>query len=202
MRTFFFKLLRSIVKSAIFFYCKIVYHAEVIGTQNIPMNEPLIFCGNHRNYLDPPLMVATAKRHVRFMAKEELKKNLFLAFLGVVFEAIYVRRDAKDISALKTALKALKDGECIALFPEGTRNGVEKGEKVKDGASFLTLRTGARVIPVGITGGKKRFDKVTIHYGKPLDFTEFSDQKQNKDVLDRITQTIMDNIMQLTNEKN
>lgn len=191
------KIARVIVRTAIFIYCKIVHRAEIIGTENIPKNEPLIYCGNHRNYLDPPLMVVTAKRHVRFMAKEELRKNPFFAFLGVVFDGIYVKRDAKDVSALKTALKALKDGQCIALFPEGTRNGLEKGEKVKDGAAFFAVRTGAKVVPVGISGGIKKFEKVTIKYGKPLDFSEYKNSK-DKEVLDKITDEIMDNIISLT----
>lgn len=191
------KLGRGIVKSAIFMYCKIVHRAKIIGQENIPKDEPLIYCGNHRNYLDPPLMVATAKRHVRFMAKEELSKNPFFAFLGVVFEGIYVKRDSKDVTALKEALKALKNGQCIALFPEGTRNGLEKGEKVKDGAAFFTVRTGAKVIPVGISGGIKAFEKVTIKYGKPLDFSQYKNTK-DKDILDKITAEIMDNIISLT----
>lgn len=197
MKEFFKKIGRLIVRSAIYAYCKVVHRAKIIGTENIPKNEPLIYCGNHRNYLDPPLMVATAKRHVRFMAKEELRKNPFFAFLGVIFDGIYVKRDAKDVTALKTALKALKDGECIALFPEGTRNGLEKGEKVKDGAAFFTVRTGAKVIPVGISGGIKKFEKVTIKYGKPLDFSQYKNNK-DKEVLDNITEEIMNNIISLT----
>lgn len=197
MKQFFKKIARVIVRSAIYAYCKLVHRAEIIGTENIPKDEPLIYCGNHRNYLDPPLMVVTAKRHVRFMAKEELRKNPFFAFLGIIFDGIYVKRDAKDVSALKTALKALKDGECIALFPEGTRNGLEKGEKVKDGAAFFTVRTGAKVIPVGISGGIKKFEKVTIKYGKPLDFSQYKNSK-DKEILDKITEEIMGNIISLT----
>ncbi len=202
MKLFFKKILRVIVKSAIYVYCKIVYRAEIIGKENIPANEPLIFCGNHRNYLDPPLMVATVGRHIRFMAKEELRKNPFFAFLGVVFDGIYVKRDSKDVSALKTTLKALKNGESIALFPEGTRNGIEKGEKVKDGAAFFALRTGTRIIPVGISGGLKKFEKVKIVYGKPIDLSKYNEMYKNKSTekqaLDEASKIIMDSIMELT----
>lgn len=189
---------RRIVKGAIFIYCKIVYRMKIVGTEHIPKEGPLIFCGNHRNYLDPPLMVVTSKRFVRFMAKEELSHNKFLAFLGVVFDAIYVKRDSKDVTSIKETLKALKKGECIALFPEGTRNGLKKGTKVKDGAAFFALRTGAKVIPVGISGGTKLFEKVTIHYGEPLDFSEYKDKKQDKEVLDHVTDEIMQHIIELT----
>lgn len=189
---FFKNIVRIIVRSAIYAYCKIVYRMKIEGTENIPKDEPLIYCGNHRNYLDPPLIVATAKRHVRFLAKEELRKNKFFAFLRFTFDGIYVKRDSKDVGALKTVLKALKNGECIALFPEGTRNGLEKGQKVKDGAAFFAVKSGAKVVPVGIKGGTKMWEKVTIKYGKPLDFSKYT-----KDDLEDVTQIIMENILKL-----
>lgn len=199
MKLFLKKIARVIVRSAIYAYCKIVYRAEVIGKENIPKDETLIFCGNHRNYLDPPLMVATVGRHVRFMAKEELRKNPFFAFLGVVFDGIYVKRDSKDVTALKTTLKALKNGESIALFPEGTRNGLEKGEKVKDGAAFFALRTNTKVVPVGISGGLKMFEKVTIKYGSPIDLSNYQEIYKNKETekqaLEDASKLIMDSII-------
>ena len=84
-------------------------------------------------------------------------------------------------------------GESIALFPEGTRNGIEKGEKAKDGAAFFAVRTGAKVIPVGIKGGEKPFKKMTIKYGKPMDFSN-----RSKDELDEITDEIMKEIIELS----
>lgn len=191
------EVIKWIVRGAIYLWCKIYYRAEIIGLENIPKEGPLIFCGNHRNYLDPPLMVATAKRDMKFLAKEELYKNKFLAFLGWVFEGIPVKRDDKDVSAIKTSLKVLKNGQCIALFPEGTRNGLEKGEKVKDGVAFFAIRSGAKVVPCGIKGGTKENRKVTIKYGKPLDYSQYKGTK-DKDVLDKISKEIMDNIISLT----
>ena len=189
---------RVIVRTAIRLYFIVVYRVKVEGTENIPKDksQPLIYCGNHRNYADPPLIVVTAKRHVRFLAKEELRKNPFFAFLGVVFDGIYVKRDSKDVTALKTTLKALKDGESIALFPEGTRNGMEKGQKAKDGAAFFAVKTGAKVIPVGIRGGEKPFKKMYITYGKPLDFSN-----RSKEELDEVTEEIMEKIVELSGGK-
>ena len=198
MKNFFKNLGRFIVKKAILLYCIVVHRVKIVGKENIPKEGAFIFCGNHRNYLDPPLMVATSSRHMRFLAKEELGKNPFLHFLGIVFDGIYVKRDSKDIVALKTVIKTLKEGECVALFPEGTRNGIEKGEKVKDGAAFFTVRTGARVIPVGISGGLKKFEKVVIKYGKPIDYSQYKGQDKDKEVLEKVTQDIMENIISLT----
>ena len=177
------------------------YKPTIIGKENIPKEGPVIYCGNHRSYLDPPLIVVTAGRHVRFMAKEELTKNKFLKFLGYVFDAIYVKRDNKEIAALKTTLKALKNKESIAMFPEGTRNGLEKGESVKEGVAFFVLQTGAKVQPVGIVGGEKPFKRVYVNYGKPLDYSDRVTKKPSKEELEQVSKEIMDNIIMLTNEK-
>ncbi len=197
MKKFLKNIIKSIVRGAIYIWCKVYYRAEIIGLENIPKEGPLIFCGNHRTYLDPPLMVATAKRDMKFLAKEELYNNKFLAFLGWVFEAIPVKRDEKDVSAIKTSLKFLKSGQCIGLFPEGTRNGLEKGEKVKDGVAFFAVRSGAKVVPCGIKGGTKENRKVTITYGMPLDYSEYKGTK-DKEKLEEITEEIMDKIIELT----
>lgn len=196
MKKAFKEVVKWIVRGAIYIWCKIYYRAEINGLENIPKEGPLIFCGNHRTYLDPPLMVVTAKRDMRFLAKEELYKNKFLSFLGWVFEAIPVKRDEKDITAIKESLKALKNGQCIALFPEGTRNGIEKGEKAKDGVAFFAVRSGAKVVPCGIKGGTKGNRKVIITYGKPLDYSKYKGEK-DKEILDKITKEIMDDIIKL-----
>lgn len=196
MKKMFKEFIKWIVRGAIYIWCKIYYRAQINGLENIPKEGPLIFCGNHRSYLDPPLMVVTAKRDMKFLAKEELYKNKFLAFLGWVFEAIPVKRDEKDIQAIKMSLKDLKEGNCIALFPEGTRNGLDKGEKLKDGVAFFAIRSGAKVIPCGIKGGTKEQRKVTITYGKPLDYSKYKGCK-DKEQLDKITKEIMDNIIKL-----
>ena len=196
MKKTFKRFIKFIVRGCIYIWCKTYYRAEIKGLENIPKDEALIFAGNHRSYLDPPLIVATAKRDMRFIAKEELKNNKFLKFLIWVFNAILVKRDEKDVGPVKESLKTLKEGNCIALFPEGTRNGLEKGEKAKDGVAFFAVRSGAKVVPCGIKGGEKGNRKVTITYGKPLDYSKYKGQK-DKDILENVTKEIMENIIEL-----
>ena len=192
MRKFFNRLLRKIVKFNIYIYCKIVHRARIEGKENIPKEGALIYCGNHESFLDPAIITATSPRDVRFLAKAELWRFKFLAFFGKVFEEIPVTRDERDIGTVKTVLKALKNGECIGIFPEGTRNGIAKGEQIKDGAAFFALRSGATVIPVGISGNGK-FTKVTLRYGKPIDLSGYG-----KDDLNKVTDIIMEKVLELT----
>ena len=200
MKEFLKKIGRVIISFLIRTYCRIVYRVKIIGKENIPQEGNLLFCGNHRTYLDPPLIIVTAGRHMRFMAKEELKKNPLFAFLGVVYDGIYVKRDEKDIGPLKTALKTLKDGKCVGLFPEGTRNGLEKNDgKVKNGAAYLALKTNSKVVPIGIVGPAKPFTKNAIVYGNPLVFSEYATTKKlDKDVEEKVSEMIMEEIIKLS----
>ena len=187
---------KKFVLAVIYIYYVIVHRIKVVGTENIPKEGALIFCGNHRSFLDPPLIKITAKRETFFLAKASLYKNPLLAFLGWVFEVIPVKKaDGNDVNAVKASLKHLKNNECIALFPEGTRNGIAKGEKVKDGAAFFAVRTGAKVVPIGISGTMKPFCKLTIQYGKPLDYSNYN--KNDQEALESVTKDIMDNILAL-----
>lgn len=198
MKKFLYKIVRVIVKSVVFAYCKIVYRVKIVGRENIPKTGPVIFCGNHKTFLDPPLLEVTCKRDdTRFIAKEELAKNPFLAFLGRAFNVILVKRNDKDFGPMKESLKTLKDGKCIAIFPEGTRNGIKKGIKPKTGGAYFALNSKATVIPVGIKGGEKVFQKTVITYGKPLDLEEYKKNKKDKEVAVEVTNKIMEKIIEL-----
>ena len=193
------KIGRVIVSFCIITYCRIVYKLKVVGLENVPKEGAVIFCGNHRTYLDPPAIVVTAGRHMRFLAKEELRKNPLFAFLKFLYDGIYVKRDSKDITAMKEAMKTLKNGGCVGMFPEGTRNGLEKNDgKMKSGACYMALKTNAMIVPIGIQGEAKPFKRTTLVYGKPINFSEKYNLKEDKDAADKATEELKDAIVALT----
>ena len=100
MKQFWINVRRSFVKTVIRVYTKIMYRVKVVGRENIPLEGPVIYCGNHKTYLDPQLIVVTAKRHVRFLAKDELSKNPLFNALGNLFDVIRVKRDSKEYDSL------------------------------------------------------------------------------------------------------
>ena len=156
MKKYLYKVSRTIIKFFLLMYCKIVNRAKIVGRENIPTKGPLIFCSNHRSFLDAPLIEVTCKRKdTRFLAKEELTKNPYLAHLGNVFNVILVKRNDKDLGPMKEGLKTLKSGNALAIFPEGTRNGIKKGIKPKTGVAYFALNSDAIVIPIGIKGRRK-----------------------------------------------
>ena len=118
-----------------------------------------------------------------------------------MFEVISIKRDSADIEAMKKAFKVLKNGGIIGIFPEGTRNGMQKGVKLHNGAALMALKTDTKIIPVGIQGSFKPFRKVRVNYGKPMDFSEYASQKSDKEVLTKITNEVMQEVVRLTNEE-
>ena len=101
---------------------------------------------------------------------------------------------------MKNALRVIKEKKILGIFPEGTRNGLAKQQKVKNGAAYFALSTGAKVVPVAIKGNFKPFRKITVTYCKPLDFSHLKGQKSDKDVLENVTNEIMETIQKtLTN---
>ena len=189
-------LFKRIVRFGIWLYCKVIFRAKIVGKRNIPRKGALVVCGNHESFLDPAIITATMPRDIRFLVKKELWRFKFLAFMGKVFEEIPVSRDERDIATVKIVLKALKNDECIGIFPEGTRKGMEKGADVKNGAAFFALRSGAKVLPAWISKIEKKnrfmFKRVTLKYGEPLDFSSYG-----KDDVEKVTEEIMSAILKL-----
>src|SRR5690606_36105901 len=148
---------------------KTMYRIEVTGKNNIPKNGPVIICSNHISNLDPPIVGITCPRDIYFMAKDELFRKKFLGWLLRKLHAFPVNRGGQDRQALREGLKVLKDNHTLGLFPEGTRSKTGKLGKGLAGAGFFALRSNATVIPCAISGEYKRFKKVKVSYGKPID---------------------------------
>ena len=161
----------------------------------------VIICANHVHALDSVALVVTSKRHITMIAKEELFKNPFLAWLGRTFDAISIKRGSADIEAMKRSFKVLKNEGALGIFPEGTRNGMAKGVPVHNGAVLIALKTHSPIIPVGIQGDFKPFHKVKINIGKPLNFSEYEDRKNDKETLNMLTKKLMENIVELREQK-
>lgn len=190
------KIVRKTVKVFLSTLYRIAFRVKING--KVPDTGAYILCCNHINYLDAAAIVLFNKRKVNFVAKEDLFTHGILMWLGHLFDAIPIKRDMQDIEAMKRCLKVLKNGELLGIFPEGTRKGMEKNMKAKNGAAFMAIRSNVKVIPIGIHGTFKPFSKVYINYGEPIDLSEYKDQKEK---LDEATNEIMERIVMLTKKE-
>jgi 1-acyl-sn-glycerol-3-phosphate acyltransferase len=177
---------------------------ETIGQDNIPETGGVILCPNHVSHVDPPAVGSGTRRHVHFMAKDELFKVPVLGRLIAGVGSFPVRRGKADRKALKRAIDLLEEGRVVCLFPEGTRSPDGKLQDPERGVSLIALKTGAPVVPVAIIGttgvlpagaSRPRRNHCKIVFGKPIRFDDLSgstDRSSMAEVGRRIMSAIAD----------
>lgn len=173
---------------------------RVRGRSNVPASGPLLVVANHLSVADPPLLGAALPRPVTFMAKEELFRlpgGLLIRALG----AIPVRRTRMSVEALRRALRVLRGGGVLGVFPEGKRSRSCHMEPAEFGTAFIALRSSAPVLPVGIFGSENlerletalRRPSVTITIGEPFSVPKI-EGKITREQLAHATDVIMSRI--------
>ncbi|GIM48214.1 1-acyl-sn-glycerol-3-phosphate acyltransferase [Collibacillus ludicampi] len=176
---------------------KVVYRWRIEGRENVPTSGAVVVCSNHISLLDPPLLGASLERQVFFMAKEELFRIPVISFLIRRFGAFPVKRGAGDRAALRTALSILQRGDVLGIFPEGTRSKTGRLGKPQSGVSLLAIKGNAVVVPAAIIGPFRMFRPIRIVFGKPIDLSQYRDQKLTSAFLDEVSLKIMDEIRAL-----
>ena len=153
---------------------RILHPVSVEGMEKLPKSGVLL-CPNHSSNWDPILVALRLPINYRLhiMAKEELFQNPLLGWLLRKVGAFPVSRGNNDINAVKQSIQALKDGDNLLIFPEGTtvRNGIGYLDglppQAKAGVAMIGVRTGATLIPVFVDGEKKLFHRTRIIFGDP-----------------------------------
>ena len=144
------------------------------GMDKLPSGGALL-CPNHSSDWDPVLVALNLPVNYRLhiMAKEELFHNPALGWILRKVGAFPVSRGNNDIQSVKTAMQAIKSGDNLLMFPEGTtiRNGVGYADGLPPhahgGVAMIGIRTGATLIPVFVDGEKKLFHRTRIIFGEP-----------------------------------
>jgi 1-acyl-sn-glycerol-3-phosphate acyltransferase len=155
----------------------IYFRMRRIGREHPPRRGPLLLASNHRSFLDPFVIGTLVRRPVYYMAKRELFERRWLAWLLNGLGAFPVDRGAGDSAAMDTARAILARGDCVVVFPEGTRVRPGPLGKPRRGVGRLALETGVPVVPVAVIGTEDvrrgwriRPRKVRIRAGAPLCF--------------------------------
>ena len=174
--------------------CKLLFFVKLVNVENIPKEGAAILAGNHTSLWDPLVLISCTKRSMRAMAKKELFQNQFLKCILEMAGAFPVDRSGSDVGAIKTALKALKNGEIFAIFPSGTRVENEEGASAKAGVALISSRSGVPVIPVRFRGGYRPFHRVTVTFGEPMSITPADGKKATSEELQVFADAIMKKI--------
>lgn len=171
--------------------------AYIRGRENIPEGS-VILCCNHSSFSDPIWVVVMAKlpQLPRIMAKKELLNIPLLGWLYRKLGAFPVDRDKADINAIKTAIKALRDGNKLLIFPEGTRIRRGKVSEAHEGAAMIALRTQTPLLPVYLSTEKHLFRPVELIFGEPY-FPKCAEKKPSAEELKEISVDLLMRIYRL-----
>ena len=145
----------------------VLYGLNVKGAENLPQGAFLV-CANHSSNLDP-LFVAMAcgiENHMHIIAKAELYRIPILSAVIKKLGAIRVDREIADMNTIKETLNYLKNGEKVAIFPEGTRNSEKGVISAKSGAAKIAERANVPIVPIYIPRNKPLFHKIHIVIGE------------------------------------
>lgn len=162
---------------------------KVILPLNIDLDKNYLFAGNHIYWADPILVVyALDQLPINFMAKKELFENFLLKYVMENLGAFPIDRGNNDLTAVKTAIKLLKEGHNVGIFPEGTRNKT-LGE-FKSGIPRIANIAKKEIIPFGISGNYTHNGNLTIKFGQPINFKDIDKNKQDEYLKEKVKELI------------
>ena len=151
---------------------RLFFRIRVIGESQVPREGGVIVAANHNSYFDIPLLGCALSRRADNIAKSELFENWMLAALFRALGGFPVRRGTIDRQAIGEAVRRLKAGHLLVMYPEGTRSKDGRLQPPKPGIGMIAAQSEAKVVPAYLLGTApvRPFRKVTILFGKPLDF--------------------------------
>ncbi|MSW89468.1 MAG: 1-acyl-sn-glycerol-3-phosphate acyltransferase [Actinobacteria bacterium] len=190
------------------------FRPKVKGLRNVPGKGPVIIASNHLSFSDSIFMPLVVPRKVTFLAKSEyftspgpkglLKKLTFIALGQVPVDRSGGRRSE---AALLTGLKILAEGNCLGIYPEGTRSPDGRLYKGRTGIARLAIESGAAIIPVAMSNTDKiqptgkiipNLHRVGMIFGEPMYFEGDSTDLQYLRV---VTDQIMKKIQEMSGQE-
>jgi len=177
------------------------------GKDNVPAEGGVIIASNHISYLDPPLLGSALPRAATFMAR----KGLFdVPVLGRMIKrsAFPIDREKPRPSTIKDAVRRLKKGELIVMFPEGSRNETGQLLEAKRGVGMIASISNVPIVPTLIIGTDKALpvdakwlkrNKILVIFGKPIYPKSFAESAESPHHLihDKISDNVMSAIKEL-----
>jgi 1-acyl-sn-glycerol-3-phosphate acyltransferase len=175
MNGFFYRGLRF----AVLALARALFRLSVVGDDRLPRTGAAVLVSNHVSWLDPILLPLALPRKPAFLAMEELWR---MPVVGLVMRAwgrlaIPLNREVADAAAFKGALRALKDGAFLIVFPEGGISPDGRLRPFHRGAALLAARAGVPLVPIAIAGTADalplgriipRPRPITIRIGTPI----------------------------------
>ena len=181
MRLGFYFLYYGVGKSLFFIIFRVIFHTRIVGRERVPREGGLLVVSNHISFADPPLLGTAMPRPVEFMTMAEMFRKPWLAKLLRTVGCFPIDRTRIDHGAAREAIRRLRAGRCVVIFPEG---GIRDGEQsvlggqpvFKPGAGSIALLGEAAILPVIVRDTRKpyvarnwfRRETIQVTFGYPF----------------------------------
>jgi len=189
---------------------QLLFHAHTRGEKNIPGKGPVLIAPNHVSFLDPVAVGTATRRRLHYMARDDLFTIPILGWLIKNLNTFPVKKDRADPRAIKEALRVLKKGEALLVFPEGTRSPDGRLLPGELGIGMLAWHSRATIIPTAIIGSERALpvgakwikrERITVRFGRAISPEEFPKRQNRREAYQAISDKIMERIKKLKAEK-
>lgn len=167
----------ELIKRSLQLASLLTYRVRYSGRHNIPTEGGVLVVSNHQSHLDPPLVGIGCPRLMSYLARDSLFRFAPIGKFIYSINAIPIDREGIGLAGIREALRRLKRGEMVLIFPEGTRTSDGEIAPFRPGFTALAVRSKAAIMPVAIDGAFGVFSrwrkfpgpgKIRVHFGKPM----------------------------------
>jgi 1-acyl-sn-glycerol-3-phosphate acyltransferase len=178
---------------------------RVIHPERLIEDGPALICSNHVSFFDPPLISVTFQKEIHFLARHTLYSNPAARWIFPRLNVTPIDQDRASMAGLKTAIRILKQGHRVLIFPEGGRSPDGKIQPAAGGAGLVVAKARVPVIPIRLFGayealplgaGMPRFTTATAVVGETLHFPD-KDYPATREGYQAISDAIMARIASL-----
>jgi 1-acyl-sn-glycerol-3-phosphate acyltransferase len=188
--------------AVVYGYARLWHRCTCAGPRPIPPRGPVIVIANHTCSADPAFLSAGCPRPLGFLVAREYYKMALQARFFEYIGCVPVRRNGRDALAVRVALRRLREGRVLCLFPEGglSNAGRPRLRRGKAGAALLALRSRAPVVPAWISGGPQTSDiarawlgrsRVRVRFGNAVDLSAYYGRRLDRKLLEEVTRVLM-----------
>lgn len=169
--------------------------------EQLNMDAPYILIANHHSMLDPLYLSYACRKHeIRWLGKKEIAKMPVISWFAKKMDMIHVDRHNTDMAAMRQCMGAVKGGQVLGIFPEGTRHQPSLMHEVESGTAFIALRAGVPLLPVYTTRKISFFRRAHTYVGQPMDITDLKAQGLNTETVDMLCKRIQETFWAMQEE--
>ena len=173
---------------------------KVYGKENIPKGGAVLVC-NHFRAIDCGFIARICDKDIKYLAKNELFKNKLLSKIIRSYGGIPINRDNPDMKSLLEAIKEIKKGNKLCIFPEGKRNvtGTSDLQEIKGGSVIFSVKAKCPIVPIMMLKKARIFSKTKIIIGKPFELSDYYGKKLSEEDVDLLDQIVREKMIEQQN---